>query len=269
MTNLKLIKSKKFGKVKCDFYSKHNRNEVWMTRRQIGKALNYSQPNNAIKKIHSRHKNRLNKFSRVAQIDTSSGRQKTYLYNRKGIMEVCRWSEKPKADQFIDWVWDIIDEIMTTGSYSLPGNEIEDLIIMQAKSVKELKQKVNRHDEKIDEQHKKIESIKDTLLHTDEEWREWLNNQLNKIAFKSGKYQEIRRNSYNILENRAQCRLEVRLTNLKGRLKKAGAKQSKINKANKLDVIEEDTRLKEIYTGVVKELAIKYLDEIKAPAYST
>ncbi len=25
-------------------------------------------------------------------------------------MEICRWSNKPKANQFMDWVWDIIEK---------------------------------------------------------------------------------------------------------------------------------------------------------------
>ncbi|MGN0382767.1 MAG: hypothetical protein ACI4DS_00745, partial [Eubacterium sp.] len=33
----------------------------------------------------------------------------TYLYNQRGIMEICRWSRQPIADKFMDWVWDIIE----------------------------------------------------------------------------------------------------------------------------------------------------------------
>lgn len=102
------------------------------------------------------------------------------------------------------------------------------------------------------------ENIKDTIIHTDQDWRNWVNEQLNTIGFKNKNYKEIRKQSYDILENRARCRLNVRLKNLKERLKQAGAKKSKINKVSKLDVIEEDTRLKEIYTSVVEKLVIKY-----------
>ena len=33
----------------------------------------------------------------------------TTLYSERGIMEICRWSNKPKANEFMDWVWDIIE----------------------------------------------------------------------------------------------------------------------------------------------------------------
>ena len=32
----------------------------------------------------------------------------TYLYTERGVMEICRWSNKPKANQFMDWCWDIV-----------------------------------------------------------------------------------------------------------------------------------------------------------------
>lgn len=102
------------------------------------------------------------------------------------------------------------------------------------------------------------ENIKNTIIHTDEDWRNWVNQQINTIAFKNKNYREIRKQSYDILENRARCRLNVRLNNLKDRLEKAGVKKSKINQVNKLDVIEEEPRLKEIYTMVVEKLVIKY-----------
>ncbi len=102
------------------------------------------------------------------------------------------------------------------------------------------------------------QNIKDTLIHTDEDWRNWVNEQLNKIAFQYKNYRELRKQSYDILENRARCRLNVRLNNLRDRLKENGATENKISQANYLDVIEDSTRLKEIYTNIVEKIVIKY-----------
>ena len=30
-------------------------------------------------------------------------------YTERGIMEICRWSRQPKANEFMDWVWDIVE----------------------------------------------------------------------------------------------------------------------------------------------------------------
>lgn len=118
MLELKLADVRSFGNVKCHFYKGNS--EIWMTRSQIGEALKYSDPNGSIKNIHCRHKDRFLDKSKVVQIDTPSrGKQNTTIYNRKGMMEVCRWSQQSKADSFIDWCWDVMDEIMNTGSYDI------------------------------------------------------------------------------------------------------------------------------------------------------
>lgn len=31
-------------------------------------------------------------------------------YTERGIMEICRWSRQSKANEFMDWVWDIIEK---------------------------------------------------------------------------------------------------------------------------------------------------------------
>ncbi|MTI61863.1 MAG: Rha family transcriptional regulator [Firmicutes bacterium] len=103
------------------------------------------------------------------------------------------------------------------------------------------------------------QNIKDAVIHTDEDWRNWINKELNKIAFRTtGNYQEVRNQSYRLLENKGRCLLEIRLNNLKDRLREAGATKTEISKANKLDVIEADTRLKEIYSSIVEKMVIKY-----------
>ena len=62
MNNLKLMKTENFETIPCDFWVDAN-GEYLVTREQIGKALGYSNPSKAIEKIHSRHKDRLDKYS--------------------------------------------------------------------------------------------------------------------------------------------------------------------------------------------------------------
>ena len=85
-STLQILKSEVFGTVKCDFYG--DGNQVYMTREQIGTALGYSNPKRAISDIHNRHRERLDKFSRVTQIAyPSGGKQDVYIYERKGVIE--------------------------------------------------------------------------------------------------------------------------------------------------------------------------------------
>lgn len=64
--------------------------------------------------------------------------------------------------------------------------------------------------------------------------------------------------SYERFEKRAGCKLELRLNNRKQRAAAQGMPKSYVNKINKLDVIQEEKRLVEIYVQVVKEMAIEF-----------
>jgi len=120
MKELILIKSDDFGPVKCDFWQDNN-NNILMTREQIGRALGYSDPHRAIYKIHERNKDRLDKFSVVTKLTTTDGKAyETYLYTAKGVYEICRFSRQPKADAFMDWVWDVVESIRKHGIYATP-----------------------------------------------------------------------------------------------------------------------------------------------------
>lgn len=109
--NLSLVKQENFGSVLCDFWENEN-GDIFMTREQIGKALEYSNPRVAITKIHARYKHRLDKFSVSTKLVSTDGKSyETVVYNAKGIYEICRHSEQPKADVFYDWVYDLLENL--------------------------------------------------------------------------------------------------------------------------------------------------------------
>lgn len=118
--DLALCKQEKFNGVLVDFYRDEN-NDVFMTREQIGTALEYAQPRKAIDKLHQRNKERLNKFSVGVKLGATDGKvYKTIVYNSRGIYEICRYSKQPKANEFYDWVYEVLETIRTTGSYTVP-----------------------------------------------------------------------------------------------------------------------------------------------------
>lgn len=117
MTNLKLITTETFGNLSCNFYRNMN-DDILLTREQIGQALEYSDPMNAIYKIHKRHQDRLDNLS----ICLSDGLgHEIYYYNERGIMEICRWSNSKKAKLFMDWVWDVIEKYRHNELQSQPN----------------------------------------------------------------------------------------------------------------------------------------------------
>jgi len=128
MKNLELVKSETFGTTQCDIYK--NEKEYYMTREQIGAALEYSNPRKAISDIHARHRDRLDQFSVVRKLRTTDGKEyNTHVYNRKGIMEICRWSQQPKADEFVDWAWEVLDSIASGKAVVIEMNEYQKKMI--------------------------------------------------------------------------------------------------------------------------------------------
>src|SRR5690625_2352941 len=95
--NLSLAVKEMFEGNEMNIYTNES-NDVFMTREQIGRALEYKNARRAIKDIHLRNKERLDRFSRRAQIETPSGIQETIIYNERGIYEIIRYSRQPKAD---------------------------------------------------------------------------------------------------------------------------------------------------------------------------
>jgi Rha family phage regulatory protein len=102
-----------------------------------------------------------------------------------------------------------------------------------------------------------LETIKETFLQHDEDWRNKMNTLIKGAAFRmGGNYQELRNRSYNLLEERARCDLDKRLRFLVERLERQGATKTQLKNTTKMTVIEADPKLKEIYTTIVKELSI-------------
>ena len=114
-TALTLATQKPFGTLTCDFY-KDDSNEFYMTREQIGTALEYDDPRKRIAVIHTRNKDRLDLLSRRFQIETPSGVQEMIVYTLRGAMEICRFSRQPKADKFMDFVWDVMESLYNGNS---------------------------------------------------------------------------------------------------------------------------------------------------------
>lgn len=120
---LRLVKQGDFLGTKCDFYVDED-NNIYMSRTQIGYALEYKDPSNAIRNIHSRHYKRLDEMSvevTTAQIERVSKHQSkdklTFMYTVKGVFEICRHSNQSVADQFYDWVYGTVIDIMNNGYY--------------------------------------------------------------------------------------------------------------------------------------------------------
>ncbi len=138
---------------------------------------------------------------------------------------------------------------------------IEDLIIMQAQSLKDLRQQVNQATHHALAVKEEIKSIKEVVSLDTTSWRSETQNLIAKIAINQGGFEHInllKSESYELLNKRFGVSLEIRLTNKRRRMAEEGVSKSKRDKINYLDVISEDKKLIEGYVAIVKDMAIKY-----------
>ena len=111
---MKLLATKSFNGVSLDCYQDETKqDDFWATREQIGELLEYENPRISIGNIHNRNKERLDKFSAVINLITEAGARVTTIYNFKGLLEICRFSNQPKANAVMDFLWEIADEILS------------------------------------------------------------------------------------------------------------------------------------------------------------
>ena len=145
LSNVKLVTTESFEGLVCNVYQNIN-NEIFLTRKQIGEALEYNNPDDAIYRMHKRHKDRLDKFSLLDYVPSQDGRMtNTILYTEEGIMEICRWSKKPKANNLIDWLYQFKIKYCTgqliinqNNQYGLLKQQIESLTQENQSLLKEI-----------------------------------------------------------------------------------------------------------------------------------
>lgn len=196
-----------------------------------------------------------------------------YLWTEKGASRHCKILDNDKAWQRFD---ELEDTYFRAKELSAPQTQIQ--ILQQAISVlaeqeKELaatkqiaieaKSEATAAKADADAAKQTITEIKNTIAELPkDQWRKWINNSVVEIV-RSEKcklaFDGVRNESYKLLEEKSRADLEIRVKNKKKRLTIAGAKKSEIDSFCKLDAIEEDKYLKEIYTNIVQKLRIKYL----------
>lgn len=128
---------------------------------------------------------------------------------------------------------------------------IFDTVAAQQLENKKIKQEITQTKQE-------VQNIRDVItLNPKAAWRRECNRILKAIGREIGDYSAPNTQVYEALKERAHCRPKVLIDNLQDRAIKNGMCQSKADKLNILDVLENEPRLRDIYVSIVKEMAIK------------
>lgn len=110
--SLVLRTTEMFGEVETNIYENAD-HEMFMTARQLGECLGYSEPTIAINKLVTRHPYLANEeFSVLTRLVSTDGKQyNTRIFNEDGIYEVTFLSDTEKAFEFRSWVRHLLKDL--------------------------------------------------------------------------------------------------------------------------------------------------------------
>lgn len=197
-----------------------------------------------------------NYFKESTYIGGNNQTYKHYLLTKKGCDMVANKMTGSKGVLFTAMYVDAfhkMDEHIKQNQLNVPQTPMQAL---------ELMFKVQKDQEQFNKEMKReITGIRNIVGIETKNWRNDTNKILSAIAQHLGggdMHKKIKAEAYTALEEKGRCNLKVRMQNRKGKMLANGATKTQINKLSKLDVINDDPRLIEIYISVIKSMAIKY-----------
>lgn len=103
------------------------------------------------------------------------------------------------------------------------------------------------------------EHIKEAVKPVFDNWRNENNAKFNRIQRNADcQFNVLRTEMYSELEHRAGCDLSRRIRNRRERMAESGCTKTEISALNKMDIIEDDKKLREIFSKIVSEYEIRY-----------
>lgn len=102
-------------------------------------------------------------------------------------------------------------------------------------------------------------NIKEAVKPVLDNWRTEIKSRISKITVKANmKYGILQAEMYKELERRAGVDLNRRVNNMKQRAKDSCSTKKQVDDIRKIDVVEQDKKLREIYSKIVSEYEIRY-----------
>lgn len=179
----------------------------------------------------------------------------TWFITESGLYAVILRSDKPNAKKFRKWITsEVIPSIRKTGEYKVKTLSPQ-LQLMQG-----LLDQMAEQEQRLQGVENFCNNVKEVMATPIADWKSEINSHIRKIAKTSGiDYRALYTELYIELEKRAKCDLTRLSANKEKRLVEQGKTATYIEDAcKKIQIISDNTRLKEIFNAIVKEYLIKY-----------
>lgn len=253
MNELQIFNSVEFGTIRTVQVN----SETWFVAKDITDNLGYQNGSRDI----TRHVDEEDR--QIISLFISGQNRDVTIINESGMYALVLGSTLPNAKKFKHWVTsEVLPQIRKTGKYEMQRTDLTPQMQMlygmldqmaeterQAREAKELAVKATET----------TEAIKEAIQPVLDDWRKVTNDKIIKITKKvCVPYADLRNEMYKVLEQRAGCDLGTRLRNLRSRVNDKGGTKTEVEKLCKMDVIESDKRLKEIFSKIVTEYEVKF-----------
>lgn len=258
MNDLQTFNNEEFGSVRTIQID----NEPWFVAKDVTDGLGFANGRKAVEdNVDDEDKQIIQKSPAVTFEIPNRGM--TFI-NESGLYSLVLRSKLPNAKKFRRWITsEVIPQIRKTGGYRL--TDISDLspqlqlfygmVDQLAKNERQIRETREIAEKAADS----LEVIKDAVQPVIDGWRKATNEKVKKITKLADKpFKEMWDEMYRELELRAGCNLSKRLENLRSRMSDLGETKTSVDKLCKLDVIERDKKLREIFSKIVTEYAVRY-----------
>lgn len=241
--SLRVFNNEEFGTIRTVMID----DEPWFVAADVCKALDIGNPSDAIRRLDADEVT-------LVSIEGASNGKPVNAVNEPGLYGMILGSRKPEAKAFKRWIkHDILPTLRKTGTYTartMTPNEI--IAAIAADNV----EKERRLKSLEDGFHEAMEVLAEPP--EAEEWRKKIYQKVSRYCTRHDlDYTETWEKLYGQLEIRAGCNLATLQTRRRNRARIAGATASAVNAINRLDCIAADKRLREIFTGIVKEFSAR------------
>lgn len=195
---------------------------------------------------------RLRDFAEKHGFITSNRTEHVYLLSERGYFKLLKILED-------DTAWDIYDQLVD-GYFNMRQALDTSRLSPELQMFKGLFDSMAKQELETKRIDHKLDNISEIVGTSTIDWRQGTTRLIQRIAQYQGggeAYKNVRNGIYAEIEKRAGVSLKTRLTNKRRRMADEGISKSKRDKLNKVDVIQDDKKLIEIYMAIVKEYAIK------------
>ncbi|MBM9929323.1 ORF6N domain-containing protein [Pediococcus pentosaceus] len=175
-----------------------------------------------------------------------------YLLSERGYFKLLKILED-------DTAWDIYDQLVD-GYFNMRQALDTSRLSPELQMFKGLFDSMAKQELETKRIDHKLDNISEIVGTSTIDWRQGTTRLIQRIAQYQGggeAYKDVRNGIYAEVDKRAGVSLKTRLTNKRRRMADEGISKSKRDKLNKVDVIQDDKKLIEIYMAIVKEYAIK------------